>query len=653
MAKITLLTPSSPVPSGERNLTARSVSLTESTPGEIGRGPSAALLASGLQLGESSTRFSSLLSESRRLHEFNTAMTTAATAVDEAETRLREDPDYQSVPARFEKEVEEIHNNILKTFTHPQARDQFEGAFGTYRQSRQQAVFHHIVRREQEVQTKHLVEGLFSDLNLIGKAVDPDQIQILQAQGLKSIEDRFSVGGIPGEKAAELKRWFITRGAALKGRQDVLQDPKGAMARLQSDVWQELYPGLDDDRRIDLIYKARGEVAKLEAEDNAERVQLTKETGNLMRDNIASILKTGREVPVDLDMVRTLHGRVAAADFEEDVHHAHMAYHSIVQLRTASPEQRKAILASIEPAPGIPGFAGRLKFFEMVQREDREIQDALTRDPVGYLTSVTGAKTIDRVIALQEHMGVAIPKATSKAWRDAWKARFEASGPEQKMELIQASRKDKGGHFNQVMRELELGYDYTYAAYLPVHKGKRVIQVLGMKDSEFGLDPMAKAAVGKSAEDTFFTGDTVGNVLNQMARMTGNLQYNEMAQQLGSITKKMAWHMGDAEKALKYLWKDDYNYVIDDHLGYAFFPKAYDAGAMKDKMKRGRADAVRFLPEKVRDAEYGRDVGTRAVWIPSPEMDETFTLVDPVVGKAVIRRDGKPIRMHYSGYITK
>jgi hypothetical protein len=279
-------------------------------------------------------------------------------------------------------------------------------------------------------------------------------------------------------------------------------------------------------------------------------------------------------------------------------------------------------------------------------------------------------------IAMQEYLGASRPKILAKSEVEAIKVQYEGAKPKERIALINGLQQKFKGYTRQVLNELELSYDHIFAATQPPRQAEKLIQVLDMKDQDFGLKPEMKNDLAKMAHDAFYADDAMGGVLRKIAEVTGNAEYMSMAKAMENLTTRMTWLQGDEKKGIKETW-GDYNFIADEDLAYGWFPKEWDAGEMKQRLREAREKVEIFVSYKkpsfkkpgtkpainlLTGEQYGAEAGTyqeylndlktKSVWVPSPQEDG-FILIDPVTGRAVTKKDGSAIKMQWSGYITR
>jgi len=465
-------------------------------------------------------------------------------------------------------------------------------------------------------------------------------------------------------------------GAALDGLLD--RDPKEAIRRFDAGQYNEFLTSKQLDYYAD---KIRVEKRRLDTESRIkqrEAEQARKERVNdlrpLMQDELSSVLNTGKRLQ-GMDIAGELEGldQELAAEYKTNLQRQEEVHFVLAEMKFSPLKERVETIERYRPEPGASDFKAKQEMYGFLSSALAKDWNRFEKDPVSYLSPKVETKIqglinsgairkddnasivqarIRESVRFQGEMGIPEHKQNilSGLQIEDMKTQYEKGDPKEKIAFIQ-NLSSFGEYRPSVLSELDLGYEHTYAAELSPYKAETIIQVMDMKDNDFGLKPDEKETLTKEANEAFYGSDNMGKTLSAIGTITGNPEYLKMTMALEGITKRTAWLFHDSDKANKFLWEEDFGYLIDEDLAFVYFDKSYDPDEVEEFLLEKRQDVEKHVNHKrgkfQSEKEYEQyldDLKDKGVWIPHPA-GSGFILIDHVTGKAVTNKEGGYIQV--------
>lgn len=164
-----------------------------------------------------------------------------------------------------------------------------------------------------------------------------------------------------------------------------------------------LYSMLPPERQLQVRESSARDLSReTRAFENQQR-EVATETKRTIADDLASIEATGKEVDgLTRDRVSSVLGEEGARDWEADRTRARRVHSALNGIETLSEGEVEQRLKTLEPTPGVEGFADDMKTYRRAEEKTRKFLEARRADPA---LSVDAFETVRQVRAAAEYDG--------------------------------------------------------------------------------------------------------------------------------------------------------------------------------------------------------------------------------------------------------
>ncbi len=227
------------------------------------RGVQAIARGTGI-LGRSQAEFGQQIQTSVRRDMVSHNYALAQRDIADAELNLKADPDHRSVPEKFSRDLDDIRAKYSDRILDPVASNMFQRKMFEYGNTREIQMKYFTHNREVDAQKAHLTEILDTKLDLIDNLDlgDRKTYSLYLEEAMDAINEKTANGVITAVVGANAKLEFKGKAANLKARQHVIIDPESAAQTLGRKDYEKFYPGLDNEKRLNLFEKAQATIIR-------------------------------------------------------------------------------------------------------------------------------------------------------------------------------------------------------------------------------------------------------------------------------------------------------------------------------------------------------------------------------------------------------
>lgn len=344
-------------------------------------------------------------------------------------------------------------------------------------------------------------------------------------------------------------------------------------------------------------------------------------------------------------------GAELAAQYREQFSRSYTVWDTLDSVKHQPFAQQLQAVESLRPEAGSEGYRADMEMYQAARKLTVQKAKAFAADSAGYVqveAEKRAAAALDPWVGeterqrgvikasmeLQRELGAPEPKILPKQQAQTFKDNFERADGQGKADFLTGLSAQYGDYDTQVLHEMGLGMDYTFAAEAYMDDpflGRKMLAVMDLKESEIAIDPATAKDIGADIDAAFFVGG-MGELQRSLGALTGNPNHFLLADKLHAVTRKYALANGDASKAMNEVWLNRFNILIDDDV-LIYTPKSVDADDVADRLRAYRER----LPDDLAVFKDG-------VWKNSHD-SSGYVLVLPHGGTAMAR-DGQVVVVH-------